>query len=118
MEVHIGEVIKAKVLEQKLRTADVADFMDLHPGSIPRIYDNRTMQTTVLWKVCNAMRFDFFGVLSASLNDWGEVEGAPKEVVSGVVSLEGLLEEKNVKIESLEKEIAYLKEINGFLRGN
>ncbi len=116
MDIYIGRVIKQKMIEKKLDTHFLADLMGMHVGSVNRLYGYKSVQTDVLLTVSTSLNYDFFSVYSQSLNLKVEETIVKQPEVIVVSNTEKLIEEKNIKIENLEKEIAYLKEINSLLR--
>ena len=123
-DVHIGSIIKNVVNERKASLTGMAEVLDIHYGSISRVYNNPSIQISQLEKLSKYLQYDFFAVYSANLNlktlpiSHSEVKKSESEI---------LLEEKMAENEALKKEIAalkleemkkengYLKQINGLL---
>jgi len=120
MEIHIGSVIKKVVAEKKLSAGYLADKIDMAKSSVNRLYSYKSMQTELLIAISVALDYDFFAVYSGGLN-------IKKEEVKVVSECEKMLEVKSAEletvkiemtkeVEALQKEMAYVKEINELLR--
>ncbi len=108
MSIHIGNLIRQVVNEKRISVTDLAANVKLHIGSISRIYSYPSMQLDSLKKFSIALQYDFFEHYSKELN-------FKKEETNSQSDSEKLIESKNIEIESLKKEILYLKQINELL---
>jgi len=114
MEIFIGNEIRRVMEEKRIPVARLAEVLEMHSGSVSRLYGYRSIQTDVLQKISVELGVDFFEFYSRDLN-------FKKEVVA-VTSCEKKLEEKTAELEVLKKEMegfkremGYLKQINELL---
>lgn len=102
----------------------LADALDVHYGSISRIYGNASLQTSQLEKISRHLKYDFFAVYSANLGlkslllGDSEIKKPESEVlldekIAEIAVLKG--EIAALKLEGMQKENGYLKQINGLL---
>jgi len=107
---------------EEVSPAVLAHALGIHAGSVSRMYGNASMQTKQLQIISETLEHDFFAVYSSILNF-----KKPETIIQNPTVLveksecEKQLEQKNLEIEALKKEIETLKmdEIkkeNAFLR--
>jgi len=114
MEIFIGNEIRRVMEEKRIPVARLAEVLEMHSGSVSRLYGYRSIGTDVLQKISVELWVDFFDIYSRDLN-------FNKEVVA-VTSCEKKLEEKTAELDVLKKEMegfkremGYLKQINELL---
>lgn len=108
MNIDIGTIIKSVAVEKKVDMKVLAAKMKMHLGSIGRVFKMNDMNTEMVEMFSVFLNYDFFAHYS---NDLKLVKGVIKNT-----ECENALVVSNDKVEILEKEIVYLKEINELLR--
>ncbi|MBB2149146.1 hypothetical protein [Pedobacter gandavensis] len=60
MEMHIGELIKAKAKERKKSTVELADELGTGRRNMYKILDSNDILVSQLWKLSKMLEFNFF----------------------------------------------------------
>jgi len=58
-EVHIGSIIKQKLMESPMTVAEFADRINLHRASVYHIFKKSSIDTERLKKISNVLGYDF-----------------------------------------------------------
>ncbi|MEI8138155.1 MAG: hypothetical protein WCH21_12595 [Bacteroidota bacterium] len=108
MGLNIGSIIKSIALEKKMDMKVLAKRMGMHPVNLGRVFNKMDMNTKIVKKFCVELDYDFFEHYSGELK--------LKTATSKKLESENALAVSNEKVERLEQENVYLKEINELLR--
>ena len=65
--IHIGEAIRKQVEEQGRTSVWLARELGCHRTNLYKIYDKRSLDTSVLLRVSRILRYDFFQLYSQEL---------------------------------------------------
>lgn len=103
---HLGNMVKRKLKEKRVRTAEVARKMGVKQQSMSGYLQNESFQFRILWDIGMALEYNFFADLMAHL---------PKKVLDSAKSgfQETILAQAE-EIKDLKKEIEIYK---GILKG-
>ena len=58
--IHIGSIIKAKAAERKISEVQLAKMIHCDNSTIHDIYNRKSINTEQLWKISEALEYDFF----------------------------------------------------------
>ncbi len=64
-KIHIGQLIKAKLIEQERSGAWLARKINTDPSNVSKILRRRNVDTELLMKISIALNFDFFSYFSS-----------------------------------------------------
>lgn len=95
MEIHIGQMVKQRMLQLQMSPADFAKALGIHYKTVQTFYNRKEYHCTMLRKVSQILDYDFFQHYTPG----------------NILQLEAL----NKKIDELQKENAILKRENGLL---
>jgi len=110
MKVHIGKVIQQKVKAKGMTVVEFAKKINYSRRNAYAIFDNESINTSLLSKIGKVLEYDFF-------NDYIKIPtGSDKVSDQEIESYVKQSDKQKAKIEALEKEIAYLREINALLK--
>ena len=62
---HIGNMLAQLLKEKRISKSELGRLLNIHSGSIAGYIKQSSMQTALLWKLGQALDFDFFAALSA-----------------------------------------------------
>lgn len=115
--VEIGKLIKKKLRERGMSNAEFARRINTHVRNVYDIFKRKSLDTELLKKIGKVMDFDFFNYYKAgepspviSENSKGYGKKKPPVIAEDKIKI------MELKIEELQKEVAYLKEINNLLK--
>jgi hypothetical protein len=127
MEIHIGKVIKARLLETGMSKSEFARRINKTSQNVYDIFDRKTIDTGLLVIISSVLEFNFFEAYSTNVVLYLTkavslvAEETPPcsfgDVINSLMQLENKMKTQNLEITALKKEIAYLMEINGLLSG-
>jgi transcriptional regulator with XRE-family HTH domain len=110
MSIHIGNIIKKYLVEKGINKSELARRINTTPQNVYGIIKRKSIDTDLLQKISIELGFNFF------------IYFIP-EISKGTLVLEEESGEYKVKsspkkqeVESLKKEVEYLKEINTLLK--
>lgn len=64
---HLGNLINAYLVQQRITRAQCARWMDVTPTEVTKYLQRPSLQFHVLWNFCIALQHDFFGDIAATL---------------------------------------------------
>jgi len=103
---HIGNMLQARIKFRRISRASVARLLKRAPQTFNEFTKRHTLQTEILWQICNAMKHNFFADLAAQLPaDFTTY--APDPTLALQEALEQLKEENKL----LNAQLATLKEV-------
>jgi hypothetical protein len=127
MEIHIGKLIKNRLEEIGMTKTEFARRINRTSQNVYDIFERKTIDTGLLFKISTILDSNFFERFSLKLNSKLLISNSPEsidqtslsvsEMVAALKSLDQLMNDQKIEIETLKKEIAYLMEINGLLSG-
>lgn len=110
MKVHIGKLIQQKVKTKGITVVDFARKINYSRRNAYAIFKNESINTSLLSKIGKVLEYDFF-------NDYIKITPGSDRVSDQELEAYTKQSDKlKAKIESLEKEITYLREINSLLK--
>jgi len=65
--IHIGQIIQAKVAEQGTKTSRILNYFDCDQETINKMYETESIDTQILLGWCKLLKFDFFRLFVAHL---------------------------------------------------
>ena len=65
--IHIGQCIRQQVKEQGKTSVWLARELGCHRTNLYKIYDKRSIDTSVLLRISRILNYDFFSLYSAEL---------------------------------------------------
>ena len=80
--IHIGELIKNRVLELKMDMDRLSKFFDLSEKEITNMYDTESMDSEMLLKWSKILSYDFFRIYSQHLILYSPAQGKPSDLPS------------------------------------
>lgn len=118
MTVHVGMLVRKRLQELGMTKSEFARRINTTPQNVYGILKRKSLDTQLLQKISRVLDFDFFSALQAGevgqASDSGSGYRLTKEM--SAEELREAYERCLVEIESLKKDIKYLKEINDILR--
>ena len=127
MEIHIGKLIKKRLLETGMSKSEFARRINKTSQNVYDIFERKTIDTGLLLTISAVLDFNFFEPysiqvknnvsFSMKLKDSHLKWLSPAEMVGSLLQLDQKMNEQTLEINALKKEIAYLMEINGLLSG-
>lgn len=113
--VHIGEEVKQRLYALRMPVTEFAQKINKSRTVVYHIFKRKSIDSELLKKISEILNFDFFGQYTNYLP--GEIKLSRSANEAEDISYYEI-QKKNYesKIESLIKEINYLKEINEMLR--
>lgn len=110
MKVHIGKIIQQKVKASGMTVIEFARKINYSRRNVYVIFKNESINTALLTKIGKVLDHDFF-------NDYiRPVSAADRVAEQEMEQYQKQNEKLKSKIESLEKEVDYLREINTLLK--
>jgi hypothetical protein len=125
MEFHIGKLIKKRLEEIGMTKTEFARRINKTSQNVYDIFDRKTIDTGLLTAISETLNYNFFEPLVFTVSSetgmsWNEAAltyGRSNRGISAQLqSREKELNDKDILIEQLKKEIDYLKEINALLK--
>lgn len=118
MALHIGKLIEKRLEETGMTKAEFARRISKTSQNVYDIFGRETIDTGLLLKISEVLTYDFFQHYSIT---YSKLEGVNvtyslHEMTQKVATLTKDNEAKGNRIEQLEKENSYLKEINNLLK--
>ena len=99
---HIGNMLQARIKFRRISRASVARLLKRAPQTFNEFTKRHTLQTEILWQICNAMKHNFFADLAAQLPpDFSS--NAPDNTLALQEELEQLREENKMLQAKLEE---------------
>jgi len=59
-KIHIGSVIKTKAIERRISATQLGKMINCDSSNIHYIFERESINTDQLWRISNALGFDFF----------------------------------------------------------
>lgn len=109
MEIHIGEQIKKRQAELKVRTSDLAKMINTSRQNMQTIYTRKSIDTEQLLRISKALYFNFFSLFDEELSAYStEHQLQEKAELYGksekrIEELEAMLYEVMQRLEKMEK---------------
>ncbi len=127
MEIHIGKLIKKRLLEAGMSKSEFARRINKTSQNVYDIFERKTIDTGLLMIISNILDYNFFEPYSTyikssvsyslKLSDQEMSILSPGEMAGSLLQIDQKMHEQALEIVSLKKEINYLMEINGLLSG-
>ncbi len=105
MSLHIGKLISKVLKEKGIKSTELAEKIHTSKQNLNSIFKREHIDTSILLKLCSALQYNFF-------LHFCEGELLSPSVKQEIAFLKQELKKANVKIDSANKEITYLKKIN------
>ena len=117
MSTHIGKIIQEYVAENRISVTKIATLLNKNRSTIYDIFEREGIDSELLLEISYKLRHNFFQYYTTILED-REVIVSEKGEISEENKNEYVAQYKKLieKLEAAEKEIAYLREINGLLK--
>jgi plasmid maintenance system antidote protein VapI len=126
MEIHIGQLIKDKLERSGMKKSEFARRINKTSQNVYDIFERKSIDTALLASISEVLHYNFFEWLSLQYNTQDQGNQALREMAAPYYSSGELIQafqDKSqelmachVQVVHLEKEIAYLQEINALLR--
>ena len=100
MKVHIGKKIKEAVKKSGMSVTEFAKKVNYSRRNVYSIFDKESVDTAILKKIGEVLQYDFFVDYSASIHKHAQSQVADPPAEYG-----------QTRVQELEKEVKYLKEI-------
>lgn len=114
--IHIGQKIKEVVEKKGMAKTELARRMNMTSSNVHKIFTRKTIDTGLLTKLSEILEHDFFSYYPKHLL---ENESSIKQLNDpdeNKLYNETVKRNYEAKIETLTKEVSYLKEINKMLK--
>lgn len=108
MAVHIGKKIKEELHKQGMGATDFAKKINKSRNVVYDIFERESIDTALLSKICNVLKFDFFALYNTTYKLQLE---KPLLALDEKTRYNTEFEHLSDKIKLLENEISYLKKI-------
>ncbi len=106
MSVNVGNLIAAKIKEQKAYKSDIAKKIGREPAAIFPIVKRPSLQTYLLWEISEAIGHNFFHEIAEALD-----EKTKYTLTNGKQKEKQKIEELEKENEKLKLEVEILKDI-------
>jgi transcriptional regulator with XRE-family HTH domain len=103
MSIHIGQSIKQKVKELRLKQEEFGKMINTTKQNVTNIFSNPDINTDRLFKVSVALKYDFFRLFSTEEPLKGMSNSEVESLQSEVKSLQQAVQQKDDKIKTLEE---------------
>lgn len=103
MSIHIGQAIKQKVKELRLKQEEFGKMINTTKQNVTNIFGNPDINTDRLFKVSVALKYDFFRLFSIEEPLKGMSNSEVESLQSDVKSLQQAVQQKDEKIKVLEE---------------
>ena len=104
---HSGEILATYFKEKRIRKSALARVMNRRPDTIYGFEKNGSIQTAILWELCQALQYNFFADMAAQLPADFATKSASSEQTDIIAQLEQeisiLNREKNLLLVALKK---------------
>ena len=107
---HIGEKIKFLIKQKGMTVTEFSKRINYSRRNVYTIFSKSSIDTSILKRIGEVLEYDFFSYYSTEGMDVSKVN--EKNTFYDSNQLKSLKD----KIDALEKEVAYLKEINKLLQ--
>jgi hypothetical protein len=121
MEVHIGKLILEKLKERGIKKSEFARRINKSRQNVQDIFKRQSLDTKLLADVSKVLDYNFFELISSEKNQTNallvmEEDPIPyKGAKSEKQKLKSQIDELSKQLKLAQKEIQYLKKINGLL---
>lgn len=105
MSIHIGQAIKQKVKELRLKQEEFGKMINTTKQNVTNIFGNPDINTDRLFKVSVALKYDFFRLFSAEEPLKGMSNSEIEALQAEVRSLQQAIQQKDDKIKMQEEMI-------------
>jgi len=126
MEIHIGQLIKARLEETGMKKSEFARRINRTSQNVYDIFQRKSIDTDLLANISHILDCNFFEPYSMAqqlqhpklpmANEMAQRYGSPANMAVALATSEQELSSCRERIEQLGKEIAYLSEINALLK--
>jgi transcriptional regulator with XRE-family HTH domain len=100
---HMGILIRNKINEQKITYAEVCRRIGIKQPTISSYFEQKSLQTRIIWKLCHALNYNFFADIISFL---------PENLQNtNATTTQKIAVSQQQEIDDLKKEIAIYKEI-------
>lgn len=106
---HIGAMVKSVMVNKRISQAELARRMDISSSSLARYFNHSSLQFGILWNLSIALEYDFLTKLANLYPKNIPLNQESKLVID--------LQEKQRRLEDLEKEIKIYKAALGIKEG-
>jgi hypothetical protein len=127
MEIHIGQMIKARLEETGMKKSEFARRINRTSQNVYDIFQRKSIDTDLLSTISHILDCNFFEPYSMAqqlqhpklpmANEMAQRYGSPANMAVALATSEQELSSCRERTEQLGKEIAYLTEINALLKG-
>jgi len=94
-EIHIGSLIKAKVVEQNFSEAELSKMLHCHPSNVYDMYKRKCINTDLLWKFSIILNYNFFTEIYGTSLDNSYISRQDNSTTTLVISPEKIFVERN-----------------------
>jgi transcriptional regulator with XRE-family HTH domain len=115
MSIHIGQAIKQKVKELRLKQEEFGKMINTTKQNVTNIFGNPDINTDRLLKVSVALKYDFFRLFSTEEPLKGMSNSEIEALQSEIKSLQQAIQQKDDKIKVLEDLIDSNKKVIALL---
>lgn len=103
MSIHIGQAIRQKVKELRLKQEEFGKMINTTKQNVTNIFGNSDINTDRLFKVSVALKYDFFRLFSNEEPLKGMSNSEVEALQTEVKSLQQSVQQKDDKIKVLEE---------------
>lgn len=114
--IHIGQKIKNIVEKKGMAKTELARRMNMTSSNVHKIFTRKTIDTGLLIKLSEILEYDFFKYYPKYITEKEPAITLLNDTNENPGYYETLKKNYETKIETLIKEINYLKEINQMLK--
>lgn len=114
--IHIGQKIKNIVEKKGMAKTELARRMNMTSSNVHKIFTRKTIDTGLLIKLSEILEYDFFKYYPKYITEKETAITLLNDTNENPGYYETLKKNYETKIETLIKEINYLKEINQMLK--
>ena len=127
MEIHIGQLIKARLEETGMKKSEFARRINRTSQNVYDIFQRKSIDTDLLANISHILDCNFFEPYSMAqqlqhpklpmANEMAQRYGSSTNMALALATSEKELSSCRERTEQLSKEISYLTEINALLKG-
>ncbi len=106
---HLGSLVRNKIIEQKMNFAEVSRRMGIKPSTINNYFNQKSLQTRIIWKLSLALEYNIFADIMGFLPENIQKENASTIQNQKVSQQQEIMLSQQQEILSQKQEIADLK---------